>query len=62
MTMDSYVDRLVEDYHLADAPKAANPLPKSALTLTKREDKADDNLIHQYQSLVARLLYPTSII
>ena len=60
--MDSYVDRLVEDYHLADAPKAANPLPKSALTLTKREDKADDNLIHQYQSLVARLLYPTSII
>jgi hypothetical protein len=62
MTMDSYVDRLVKDYHLADAPKAANPLPKSALTLAKREDKADNNLIHQYQSLVARLLYPTSII
>jgi hypothetical protein len=46
MTMDSYVDRLVEDHHLADAPKAAYPLPKSALTLAKRKDKADNNLIH----------------
>jgi hypothetical protein len=62
MTMNCYVDRLVEDYQLADAPKATNPLPKSVLTLTKRESKADDNLVHQYQSLVARLLYPTSII
>lgn len=62
ITMDSYVDRLVEEYHLTDAPKADNPLPKTALNLTKREDKADDNLTNQYQSLVAKLLYPTSII
>jgi hypothetical protein len=62
MTMDSYVDRLVEEYHLTDAPKADNPLPKTALNLTKRKDKADDNLTNQYQSLVAKLLYPTSII
>ena len=62
MTMDSYVDRLVDEYHLTDAPKADNPLPKTALNLTKREDKADDNLTNQYQSLVAKLLYPTSII
>jgi hypothetical protein len=62
MTMDSYVDRLVRDYQLANAPKATNPLPKSVLTLSKHESKADDNLVHQYQSLVARLLYPTSII
>ena len=44
MTMDSYVDRLIEEYHLTDAPKADNPLPKTALNLTKREDKANDNL------------------
>ncbi|KAG9389227.1 rve domain containing protein [Pyrenophora tritici-repentis] len=37
-------------------------LPKSALTLIKRDDIADNNLIQQYQSLVAKLLYPTSII
>jgi hypothetical protein len=44
--MDSYIDRVVEEYHLTDAPAADTPLPKSALTLTKREDQADDNLIH----------------
>jgi hypothetical protein len=37
-------------------------LPVSALKLTERKDKADDNLIYQYQSLVAKLLYPTAII
>jgi hypothetical protein len=62
MTMDSYVDWLVENYHLADTPKATNPLPKSVLTLTKCESKANDNLIYQYQSLIVQLLYPTSII
>jgi hypothetical protein len=62
MTMDSYVDRVVDEYNLADAPKADTPLPKSALTLTKREDTADSNLTQQYQSLVAKLLYPTSIL
>ena len=46
MTIDSYVNRLVKDYYLANAPKAANPLLKSALTLTKREDKANNNLIY----------------
>ncbi|KAG9383203.1 hypothetical protein A1F94_007124 [Pyrenophora tritici-repentis] len=60
--VDSYVDRIVDEYHLANAPKADNPLPKSALTLIKRDDIADNNLIQQYQSLVAKLLYPTSII
>ena len=48
MTMDSYVDRLVDEYHLTDAPKADNPLPKMALNLTKREDKVDHNLTNQY--------------
>ena len=62
LSMDSYVDRVVEEYHLTDAPKADTPLPKVALTLTKREDSADNNLIQQYQSLVAKLLYPTSIV
>jgi hypothetical protein len=44
MTMDSYVDRLVEEYHLTDALKADNLLLKTALNLTKRTDKADNNL------------------
>jgi hypothetical protein len=44
--MDSYIDRVVEEYHLTDAPIADTPLPVSALKLTKRKDKADDNLIH----------------
>jgi hypothetical protein len=60
--MDSYVDRMVDEYHLTDAPKADTPLPKSALTLTKREDTANSNLTQQYQSLVAKLLCPTSIL
>lgn len=62
LTMDSYVDRVVEDYHLSDSASADTPLPKSALSLTRREDQAGQDLTHQYQSLVARLLYPTSII
>lgn len=48
ITIDSYVNRLVEEYHLIDALKADNPLPKTALNLTKRKDKADDNLTNQY--------------
>jgi hypothetical protein len=62
LTMDSYINRVVDEYHLTDAPPASTPLPKTALTLTRREDQADDNLVRQYQSLVAKLLYPTSII
>jgi hypothetical protein len=60
--MDSYIDCVVDEYHLTDSPTAATPLPVSALLLTKREDSANDNLKGQYQSLVAKLLYPTSII
>jgi hypothetical protein len=44
ITMDSYVNRLIEEYYLTDALKADNPLLKTALNLTKRKDKADDNL------------------
>jgi hypothetical protein len=62
LTMDSYIDRIGEEYHLTDAPIADTPLPVSALKLTKRKDKADDNLTYQYQSLVGKLLYPTAII
>jgi hypothetical protein len=36
--MDSYIERVVEEYHLTNALAADTPLPKSALTLTKRED------------------------
>jgi hypothetical protein len=53
---------VVDEYNLADAPKADTLLPRLALTLTKREDTADSNLTQQYQSLVAKLLYPTSIL
>jgi hypothetical protein len=60
--MDSYIERVVDEYHMADSPAADTPLPVSSLKLTKREGQADDNLIHQYQSLVAKLLYPTAII
>jgi hypothetical protein len=44
ITIDSYVNRLVEEYYLTDAPKADNLLLKTALNLTKREDKANNNL------------------
>jgi hypothetical protein len=62
LSMDSYIERVVDEYHMADSPAADTPLPVSSLKLTKREDQADNNLIHQYQSLVAKLLYPTAII
>jgi hypothetical protein len=61
LSIDSYVNRVVEEYYLTNSLPANTPLPKLALTLTKREDKADVNLIVQYQSLVAKLLYPTLI-
>jgi hypothetical protein len=44
ITIDSYVNCLVKEYYLIDALKADNLLLKTALNLTKREDKADDNL------------------
>jgi hypothetical protein len=63
LNMDSYIDRVVDEYHMTDSPDADTPLPISALKLTKWEahDQADNNLVHQYQSLVAKLLYPTAI-
>ena len=44
ITIDSYVNRLIKEYYLTDTLKADNLLLKTALNLTKREDKADDNL------------------
>jgi hypothetical protein len=44
--MDSYVNRLVKEYYLIDTLKADNLLLKTALNLTKRKDKADNNLIN----------------
>jgi hypothetical protein len=44
ITIDSYVNCLVKEYYLIDALKADNLLLKTALNLTKREDKANDNL------------------
>jgi hypothetical protein len=46
LTMDSYIDRVVEEYYLTNAPIADTLLPVSALKLTKRKDKANDNLIY----------------
>jgi hypothetical protein len=57
MTMDGYVNRLVEEYHLTDALKADNLLLKTALNLTKREGKADDNLTCR-EATVSHLYYP----
>jgi hypothetical protein len=48
LSIDSYVDRIVKEYYLTDSLPANTPLPKLALTLTKREDKANVNLIVQY--------------
>jgi hypothetical protein len=61
--MNSYIDRVVDEYHMTDSPDADTPLPVSASKLVKREahDQADGNLVHQYQSLIAKMLYPTAI-
>jgi hypothetical protein len=62
--MGAYVERLVTEYHLDDAPISHTPLPTLVLKLEKHDptDKADPGTVKQYQSLVAKLLYPTSII
>jgi hypothetical protein len=64
LSMEAYVERLVTEYHLDDAPISYTPLPTSVLKMEKRDptDKADPGTVKQYQSLVAKLLYPTSII
>jgi hypothetical protein len=64
LSMEAHVERLVTEYHLDDAPISHTPLPTLVLKLEKRDptDKADPGTVKQYQSLVAKLLYPTSII
>jgi hypothetical protein len=59
--MEAYMERLVTEYHLDNAPISHTPLPTSVLKLEKRDptDKADSGTVKQYQSLVAKLLYPT---
>jgi hypothetical protein len=44
ITIDSYVNCLIKEYYLIDALKVDNLLLKTALNLTKRKDKANDNL------------------
>ena len=44
ITIDSYVNCLIKEYYLIDTLKADNLLLKTALNLTKRKDKADNNL------------------
>ena len=42
--IDSYVNYLIKEYYLTDALKVHNLLLKIALNLTKRKDKANNNL------------------
>jgi hypothetical protein len=58
------VERLITKYYLNNAPISHTLLLTSVLKLEKRDptDKADLGTVKQYQLLVAKLLYPTSII
>lgn len=64
LAIDGYFDRLAEEYHLADASPVYSPLPADAVKLTKRDDsdQADANKVQQFQSMVAKLLYPAQIV
>jgi hypothetical protein len=64
LSIEAYVERLVTKYYLNDAPISLTPLPTSVLKLERRNptNKADLGTVKQYQLLVAKLLYPTSII
>jgi hypothetical protein len=48
LSIDSYVNCVVKEYYLTNSLLANTLLPKLALTLTKRKDKANVNLIMQY--------------
>jgi hypothetical protein len=48
LSIDSYVNCVVKEYYLTNLLLANTLLPKLALTLTKRKDKANVNLIMQY--------------
>ena len=61
MSMEAYFDRLTQEYHLTDAPSEEYPLPKDVLKLDKNTEQATPDKIKEYQSLVAKLLYPTTI-
>lgn len=61
LSMAAYIDRITKEYHMDNAPFADSPLPRTVLGFEKNKEITDDDTIKQYQSLVAKLLYPTTI-
>jgi hypothetical protein len=60
--MESYIEKLANDYKRTDAVARHHPMNLQALKLKLRpkDDQALPQLLQRYQSLIGKLLYPAS--
>ena len=60
LSQDSYIDKIVNRFHLEEGRRPTTPLAQGILLLPN-EGKAKPEIIHQYQAKVGSVLYPTII-
>jgi hypothetical protein len=62
LSMETYIDKLAVDLNRNTAAARATPMDVAALKLKLRskDDRAPEQLLQRYQSLIGKLLYPAS--
>jgi hypothetical protein len=62
LSMETYIDKLAADLNRNTAAARATPMDVAALKLKHRakDDRAPEQLLQRYQSLIGKLLYPAS--
>jgi hypothetical protein len=62
LSMESYIEKLVDDYQRANSAPRYTPLDMSVLHLKMRlsTDKAPEQQVQNYQRIIGKLLYPAT--
>ena len=60
LSIESYIKKLVLDYDRSRAVPRYTPLDVSVLRLKQRPDKAPEQQIKKYQTIIGKLLYPAT--
>jgi hypothetical protein len=62
LSMETYIDKLAVDLNRNTAAARATPMDVAALKLKlwSKDDRAPEQLLQRYQSLIGKLLYPAS--
>jgi hypothetical protein len=60
MTMDAYIDKIIREFDLENAPRVYTPLSLDASKFVPFDGRATPEQIHSYQSRIGHLIYPAT--